>query len=96
MHKAFNRIQFDSQVSKGSGGGFKIWIPKHIVEMLPSDLWIIDAVYLRKEGFKQTLKKHPCSKAGVDKRYIPIYTDDLECDDYLGLGKISVEMVYEE
>lgn len=88
------KVQFDTKISKGSGGGYKIPIPKRIFDRFPHDLWVIQTVYIRSEGFKQTLKNHPCSKSGDTKRYVPIYTSDIEAD-YENMGTVNVELIYE-
>lgn len=88
----FKRLTFDATISKGCSGEFRIWVPKHILEQIPKDLWIVETVFIRYEDFKQSLKAHPLSKAGENKRYIPIYNSEIE-GDYRSMGKVSIEMV---
>jgi hypothetical protein len=94
MVSSLHKLQFLGKISKSPGGGYKIWIPKDVSEKIPPELWVFDVVYIRAEGFKQTLKNPPCSHATEIKKYIPIYSEFVETD-YTKLGKVTVEMVYE-
>ena len=93
---AIKTQSFSTIISKGSGGGYRIWIPKKIISEIPDSTWIIERTVLHKDGFKQILDKHPFSKAGSGKRYIPIYCeDDVTGVDYLNLGEVEVQISFD-
>ena len=91
---SLSKAQFTAKISKGPGGGYRIGIPKHILERLPDDLWVFDTVYIRSmDGFKQVLKNVPCSRSNEKRRYIPIYLEYVETS-YDQLGQCSIELIY--
>ena len=91
---SLDKAQFMAKISKGPGGGYRIGIPKHILDILPKDLWVFDTVYIRSmDGFKQVLKNVPCSRSNEKRRYIPIYLEYVETS-YDLLGQCSIELIY--
>lgn len=91
----FRRIEFDATITKNPQAGYRIWIPKSVVNTLPESLWIIETTFIRNGGFKQTLPNHVLSKAGGGKKYIGILAEDDEGIPYHQMGKFKVEMVFE-
>lgn len=92
---AFSRLSFVSRITKGSGGGYRVWVPKKISKQFPESTWVIESTIIRKDGFKQSLSNHPFSKGGGGKVYIPIYCEEIVNVDYLGLGDVNVEVTFD-
>lgn len=91
----FKRISFVATITKNPQSGYRIWIPKSVVEQLPQDLWVVETTFIQNEGFKQALPNHVISKAGGGKRYIALLAEDDEGVPYDKMGKFNAEIVFE-
>lgn len=87
-----NQYDFDTSIYKNSGGGFKVWIPKSIMESIPDGSWIVSECTIESDDFRQRLEDHPLSKGGHMQGYVPIYCEEI-MTDYTQLGRVKIHMV---
>lgn len=85
-------FDFDTSIYKNSGGGYKIWIPKVVMEQISSDTWFVSECRIISDDFKQILKNHPLSKGGTKQGYIPIYCEEVMAD-YTQFGRVAIHLI---